>query len=186
MNPTIRCKIIYGVASIMKKIHEKKIIFQDLRVFRTFLDDNCNPIICGSRFTPTYDIDPNIAHPAGHPFYLAPEVFEEEINSAFDVYTFGLFVYQMFSPNFMFNGKQIEKKTYLMSKFHDGQMLDRPKNVPDCYWELIVACLKKVPGDRPTFAEILDELKNDQWALEEFGTKTNIDELHEYQKLIGN
>lgn len=182
MNPTIRCKIIYGVASIMKKIHEKKIIFQDLRIFRTFLDDNCNPIICGSRFTPTYDIDPCIAHPAGHPFYLAPEIFEkEEIDLAYDVYTFGLFVYQMFSPHF--NGKQIDK---LKSKFHDDKMLDRPKNVPDCYWELIVACLKKEPGDRPSFDVILDELKNDQWALEEFGTKTNIDQLHEYQKLIGN
>lgn len=46
-------------------------------------------------------------------------------------------------------------------------------------------CWKQNPEDRPTFNEIVEILKNDKYALEEFGKKTNLDQLHEYQKRIG-
>ena len=50
MNPTIRSKIVFGVAAIMKKIHSKKIIFQNLRLERIYLDDNLEPVIGGFGF----------------------------------------------------------------------------------------------------------------------------------------
>ena len=54
--------------------------------------------------------------------------------------------------------------------------------ISDHYWELIQRCLVNDPKKRPSFAEITDLLKSDdKYALEEFGMKTNIDELHDYQ-----
>ena len=40
------------------------------------------------------------------------------------------------------------------------------------------------PRERPSFEEIVELLKDDKFALEEFGMKTNLNELHEYQKRI--
>lgn len=63
----------------------------------------------------------------------------------------------------------------------------RPKRIdtiPDHYWDLMQKCWKRVPEERPTFDQIVTILKDDKFALEEFGMKTNLDELHEYQKRI--
>lgn len=51
---------------------------------------------------------------------------------------------------------------------------------------MINECWEQDPNDRPTFDEIVEKLKSDKFALEEFGFKTNLDELHEYQQLIDN
>lgn len=60
----------------------------------------------------------------------------------------------------------------------------RPDQIPDPYWELIEKCWKHNPDERPTFEEITEELKNDKYAIEEFGMKTDLDKLHEYQERI--
>ena len=43
--------------------------------------------------------------------------------------------------------------------------------------------LKQETEDRPTIQEIVEELKDDKYAVEEFRMKTLLDELHEYQKM---
>ena len=60
----------------------------------------------------------------------------------------------------------------------------RPENIPDPFWDLIQACWKQNPEDRPTFDQITSELRNDKYALDEFGVKTDLDELHEYQDRV--
>ena len=62
----------------------------------------------------------------------------------------------------------------------------RPENIPDHYWDLIQKCWQQNPDDRPTFEEIVNILKDDKYALEEFGVKTDLEQLHEYQKRIDN
>lgn len=39
MNPTIRSKIIFGIANIIKHLHEKKIVHLNLTNINVFLDD---------------------------------------------------------------------------------------------------------------------------------------------------
>ena len=65
-----------------------------------------------------------------------------------------------------------------------GKRPKRPENIPDSYWELIQKCWKQDYKSRPTFEELVEELKQDKYAIEEYGMKTNLDELHEYQKRI--
>lgn len=45
-------------------------------------------------------------------------------------------------------------------------------------------CWNQNPSDRPTFDEIVKILRDDSFAIEEFGMKTDLDELHEYQNRI--
>lgn len=47
INPTIRSKIIYGVASIMKKVHQRGAIHRDLTIGNIYLDDKFEPVISG-------------------------------------------------------------------------------------------------------------------------------------------
>ena len=63
----------------------------------------------------------------------------------------------------------------------------RPKKheeCPDVYWELIQDCWKQLPSERLTFDQIIEKLKDDKYALEEYGVKTDLDQLHKYQERI--
>lgn len=57
--------------------------------------------------------------------------------------------------------------------------------MPDCYWDLVQKCWSPSNYDRPTFEDIIEILRDDKFAIEEFGMKTDIDQLHEYQKRVG-
>ncbi|KAK8861175.1 hypothetical protein M9Y10_012870 [Tritrichomonas musculus] len=50
--------------------------------------------------------------------------------------------------------------------------------------ELITKCMKENPCERPSFDQIIDILKDDSFALDEFGMKTDLNKLHEYQNRI--
>ena len=60
----------------------------------------------------------------------------------------------------------------------------RPKkrdNIPENYWDLLEKCWDIDSHKRPSFEKIVEILKDDKFALNEFSMITNIDELHEYQ-----
>ena len=59
-----------------------------------------------------------------------------------------------------------------MMKIGRGDRPARKENIPDVYWELIQQCWKQDPNDRLTFDEIVEILRNDKYALEEFGMRT--------------
>lgn len=90
----------------------------------------------------------------------------------------------MFTNKIEYDHGPIRYRSTVIRGVCRGKRFKRPKNLPDQYWELIERCWDDVPLHRPTFDEIVEELKNDKYAIEEYGMKTNLDELHEYQKRI--
>ena len=50
MNPTIRSKIIYGIASAMSYVHHKKIYHYNLKIDNVLLDENYEPVITGFEY----------------------------------------------------------------------------------------------------------------------------------------
>lgn len=186
MNPTIRSKIIFGVAATMKQLHNRNVLHRNLTNYNVFLDDRLEPRIGTFTFakflTKSFEIDS-----VGTPAFLAPEVFTEDEKYSFpaDVYAFAIFIYKMFSFKYKFPDK---KSGQSVSEYHEsvsrGERLMRPENISDPYWELVQSCWKQDPSERPTFQEITNILKDDKFAIEEFGMKTNLDELHKYQKRI--
>lgn len=45
LNPTNKCKIIFGIASLMKKLHNSQKILEKFTIYNIFLDENVEPKI---------------------------------------------------------------------------------------------------------------------------------------------
>lgn len=184
MNPTVRSKIIFGVAAIMNIFHKNSKLFVGLTNSNVLLDDNLEPRIgYHESFTNNFDFIASNEIPIDHLFYIAPELIEYEYFSyQVDVYSFAFFVYKMFSTTFDIKHEHIRSKARLLIKIMAGMRPARPKNIPDIYWELIECCWSNIADNRPTFSDIVEVLKDDKFALNEFGMTTDLKELHEYQE----
>lgn len=188
MNPTIRSKIIFGVAATMKSLHKRKIIHRNLTNINVLLDDKLEPRI-GSFSLARFVDDPyELEMAVGTSAWMAPETFmdgDEIYSYPVDVYSYSIFLYFMFSLDATFpDKKRIRSTQQFVMKIRRGNRPVRPERIPDHYWELINKCWKQNPEDRPTFEEITAILKEDKYALDEFGMKTDLDQLHEYQRRI--
>ncbi|KAK8871397.1 hypothetical protein M9Y10_007122 [Tritrichomonas musculus] len=182
MNPTVRSKIIFGIACIMKKVHKLGIIHQNLTMDNILLDDNFEPLI--NCFGPTIfhsDLE-LVNHPRKVTIFVSPEIInKEEITTKSDVYSYAIILYLMFSRTPIFKNTKRMGVPSFIDHILNGRRFERPKRMPDYYWNLIERCWHQIPEERPTFEEITNILKNDIYALEEFGMKTDLQELHEYQ-----
>ncbi|KAK8871772.1 hypothetical protein M9Y10_007513 [Tritrichomonas musculus] len=91
----------------------------------------------------------------------------------------------MFTNEVIFDDlKRVNSSQHYLIKIRNGKRLKKREKIPNHYWELIQRCWQQNPEDRPTFEEIVNILKNDKYALEEFGMKTDLEQLHEYQRRI--
>ena len=188
MNPTIRSKIIFGVAATMKSLHKRKVIHRNLSNENVLLDDKLEPRI-GSFSLSRFIDDPfELEMCVGTPLSMAPETFMDDwegYSYPVDVYSYAIFLYRLFSIDVNFAIiRKIRSTQQFWAKIRRGFRPERPENIPDHYWELIQKCWKQDPSERPTFDEITTILKEDKYALEEFGQKTNLEQLHEYQRRI--
>lgn len=192
MNPTIRSKIIFGIAAILKRIHQNKIVHRHLAPDSVFLDDNFEPIICDFKYANFMSDKRDHGFYTGDSIYsntlkLPPEFFNDDkltISSSFDVYSYGFLLYRMFSNTIEFEKKKIRTPQQFIMQITRGKRPNKPKDIPEHYWNLIQNCWKQNYLDRPTFKQITEILKDDKYALEEFGMKTDLEQLHEYQKRI--
>ena len=110
LNPTIRSKIIFGVAAIMKKLHKLNIVHSNLTIGNVLLDDNLEPMINNFGFAgisnggPFAEVPPKLANPLSmeYIFSLPLEKIQSK-DSLFesDVYSYGIFLYLMFSPQML-------------------------------------------------------------------------------------
>ncbi|KAK8863860.1 hypothetical protein M9Y10_011551 [Tritrichomonas musculus] len=182
MNPTIRSKIIFGVASTMKRVHNQMIIHRDLKLQNVFLDENLEPRIADFGLARVITPDVQMTMNIGTPIYMAPELFQGDTNydSSVDVYAFAMFLYFMFMPAPIFEPK-IRSPNQMAIKIYNGQRPLNDGSIPAHYWDLIQKCWDHSPLKRPTFADIVNILKDDKYAIKEFDKETDLDDLHEYQ-----
>lgn len=193
MNPTKISKLIFGFASLIKKVHEKGITFCNMRRDMIQLDENDEPHI--TDFLSARFLTDRSDETSNHPFvlYLAPESIQdlEFPIPPSNVYSFAVFVYDLFNSakfNFFKLGNERAPKvlSIYMKEIAKGNRPVKLNNIPDHYWELIEYCWDDNLDSRPSFNEIVEILKDDKYALTEFGVETNLDELHEYQNRIEN
>lgn len=182
MNPNIRSKIIFGVATIIKQLHKRNIIHDNLNTNNILLDDSFEPKISSFELS-IFDNDPVYKDTGtGTPVYMAPEVFNNEYGTysfPSDVFSYAV-LYAMFSNHkFEFSDK---KKLYscslIMIKINQGNRYRRLDNIPDHYWELNKSMLETESRREANI------LKDNKFALEKFGMETDLTDLHEYQNRI--
>lgn len=188
INPTVRSKIIFGVSATMKYVHAHQVIHRDLKLENIFLDDNYEPRIADFGLSKVIFGDAKMTMAIGSPIAMAPELFvdgDETYSIPVDVYAYAFILYRMFSNTIELDcAKKVKSPQQYMMQVSKGARPKKPKNIPEHYWELIKNCWLPNAADRPTFDDITNLLKDDRFALNEFGMKTNLDELHEYQKRI--
>ena len=168
----------------MNRLHKHHILQKSL-LDSIYLDDNLEPkikLLRDSFVIGEYlEIDKDDVLPSIK--LISPEeCYNDVISFPSDVFQFAFFLYAMFTGNFKFEYiHKCDSFKKLLRFISDGHRPELPKEIPKCYCELISSCWFDNPEDRPSFATIVDYLKDDKYALEEFGMKADINGLHEYQ-----
>ncbi|KAK8882419.1 hypothetical protein M9Y10_045061 [Tritrichomonas musculus] len=170
----------------MKQIHENGCVHRKLTADTLLLDDKLEPKIGCFNYAHFTD---QIRTELSSSTCISPELLNNElINNpeAIDVFSYAFFLYKMFTfERIRFNdNRPIKVEIQFIAKIGRGERPRKMEFIPDHYWELIEACWSQDPSERPTFTEIVDILKDDKFALNEFGMKTDLEKLHEYQKRV--
>jgi serine/threonine-protein kinase len=92
--------------------------------------------------------------------YLAPEVIQGGgATPACDVYAVGVTLYELLAGHVPFSG---QAAAVMYAHLHTAP--ERPDGIPDASWQLVSACLDKVPAGRPGAAEVEQALRGDAWT----------------------
>ncbi|KAK8876604.1 hypothetical protein M9Y10_006822 [Tritrichomonas musculus] len=155
-NDTKKLISIYGIAYGMSYLHSLGILHRDLKPENIFLDDSLFPKIGGFRSSKEI-VSNDECELVGTPSYWSPEFFKKGVyQKPCDVYSFALIVYQILTLEEPFKGFDFYD---LLINVTDGYRPEIDSSVPDCYCDLIEQCWSQDPSERPTFDEIVDDLK---------------------------
>ena len=162
-NATIKSKAIFGAACGFECLHKAGIIHRDFKPDNLLLTMNDEPVISDFGLSRLVDLKMTMAQ--GNILGRAPEVYTEDNYSyPADVFSFGSFLFCLFSSNFYLfdNGRNIARAGRLDFAFANqivhGARLVRPDGVPDFMWNMISACWRHAPESRPTFHELVTTL----------------------------
>lgn len=158
--------IIFGIASGMSYLHEHDIIHRDLKPDNILLDDFLFPKIADfglskiSNQNESKSSTTTFGSIKGTPKYMSPEIWRNaEYSKASDVYAFSLILYEVITNEQPFNDFNFFE---ICLKVIQSYRPKFPKEIPESYKNLIEKCWDQDPQKRPTFIEILDQLKNNR------------------------
>ena len=167
--------IIYEIANAMKNVHESNIIHRDLKPENILLDQKKHVIICDFGISTFISIDTQRrtqtrTHGIGTLLFMAPELYENDkpYNEKVDVYAFGILMYFILSK-----GKypDLSITDVVMKK-----QIKVPKSINDVSSQLIKNCTKFEYNDRPSFEDIVETIKRNNFKLID-GIDDKIDEI---------
>jgi serine/threonine protein kinase len=150
--------ILYGIAVCLSVLHEAKLGHYDLRPANVLLNDACEPVLARLGFDQLIGMTLRGGSRAPRdPSFCAPEVaWGEEYDLAADVYSFGMLMYTVLTAQLPFAGVRPSRKVIQMVAV--GSHPEIPPGVSPQYRELIQACWRPGPSDRPTMRTVANAL----------------------------
>lgn len=146
----------------MKYLHSQRIIHRDLKPGNILLNDNLYPYICDFGLSKLSDLSiSSITFDSfvGTPVYMAPEIFlEKRLTNKVDVYSFSIIAYQLITGKDPF--PDIKSIFKLQREVTNGKRPDLTCIENEYIRFLLNKWWSVEPDDRPTFKQIIEEIKD--------------------------
>lgn len=147
--------IIYEICEGMNCIHKLNIIHRDLKPSNILITSDLHVKLCDLGIA-TFNSD-TVSHTVGigSIYYMAPEIACDcysHYNEKTDVYSFGIVLHFILS------------KGKLPRIMHNRRIIIYP-DINNIAKNLILKCLSSNPSERPSFEEILDFIRENQFKL---------------------
>jgi hypothetical protein len=172
-NGTRTTMIVTGIVLAMRYLHSRHIIHGDLNPSNVFIDWNWIIRIGDFNYSLLAD-DFGLASEADiairtsiRPYdcrYIPPECFQTFSDLASDVFSFGLILRELLTGNPPFP-PDLAPLFVSKSIVIDGFRPDVPDWIAPNARKIILACLERTPEDRPSFTEILWQLKEIKFQI---------------------
>lgn len=176
---------IYGIAAGMAYLHSHNIIHRDLKPDNILIDKHLFPKICDFGLSKILSNTSNENNSIGRYMkgtfaYMAPEVFKGIYTKACDVYSFAVIAYEIIVNEEIYKDMTPGQVSYRVSK---GERPTFKYDIPNCYRKLIEDCWSQKPEERPTFDEIVKNLKENPDFNTEF---VDYNEFQDYVEELQN
>ena len=160
-------------------LHKNNVINRDLKPQNILIDDNFKPLITDfslSKFFNPQNSQNQSMNCIGTYAYMAPEIIESNnYNTKADVYAFGIVLHEIISETRAFNDCSAFQ---ICNKVTKDNVRPKIEKTEKYYQKLIESCWNKEPKERPSFEQILTELKKISLNM------TDINEFTKYAKII--
>ena len=148
------------VAQALAYIHARGVLHRDIkpenilvsreggRIWARLTDFGLASVGDGQRLT-------RASHVVGTPAYLAPELLAgHAYGTAVDIYAFGVTAYELLSGQRPFS----DQHPVALMRAHLDDQPTRPPGMTEDHWRIVHACLAKDPRQRPTAAQLVEQL----------------------------
>jgi hypothetical protein len=157
--PTRKHIVLFGIATGMMIMHDRRLIHRDLKPANVLLDNQFEPKIADFGFSKFVQPGESLMQSMnlGTAPFMAPEIFiEPEFNFKVDVYAFGILMYMVVTGLEPF--PNLKTQFAIAQKVMAGDRPPIPDSISPAFRSLITECWHPDPSLRPSFKDITDRL----------------------------
>ena len=152
-------RIVVEIVLGMRYIHKHKFMHRDLKPLNILLSKNNHVRITDFGLVKEDDFEASQSKGVGTLLFMAPELFEENnqrYTNKVDVYSFGIILIFIVTNDY---------PPFSLKNISIGVLPKLQDNISKWVRELITNCLSPEPENRPTFAEIFEIMKINNFDL---------------------